>query len=34
MTDKLGGRYSNSSTAMLTANIEIRPIKLPPIRLP
>jgi hypothetical protein len=34
VTDKLGRRYSNSSTSTLTAKIEAGPTELPPIRLP
>jgi len=34
VTDKLGGRYSNPSTAKITATIADKAIELPPIRLP
>jgi len=34
VTDRLGHRYSNPSTATLTAKIENRPVEMPPIRIP
>jgi len=33
VTDKFGGRYSNPSTATLTAKIEDKAMELPPFRL-